>query len=408
MSELIVNGGRPLSGAISVSGSKNAALPIIFATVVTGGVSLIENLPDIGDVRIALEIIEGLGARISRDGAVTIIDTEHLEYTRPSLADVSRIRASTYLIGACLSRFGVCDEMAFGGCNFSSRPIDLHISAAEALGARLENGRFYAKSLVGGAIDFPIPSVGATVNALLMGVAAKGDTVIRGFACEPHIESLLEFLLSAGADITRSDSEIIIRGRDLHGGRIRIPGDMIEAGTYLALGALSRRGVSVSGVDARELSAVLEVLFALGSEISSDHGNITVRQGEKMRYAELVASPYPGFPTDLQPVFSVPMHVAGGKMTDTVWTSRFGYLDALSRFGLIYRKENTSAHIHPSQLRCSTVRAPDLRGGMACVMAALLADGKSVIESFETVERGYESLAMKLCALGADVRAIKK
>ena len=403
MKSIVIYGGSPLGGSISVSGSKNAALPILFATIITGGVSRIDNLPDIGDVRITLDILGEFGAEISRQGRTVFIDTTNLTYKLPNARLVCGIRASTYLIGACLSRFGKCELPKSGGCNFSERPIDLHIAAAEALGGRIEGDVIVTNGLSGGRIDFRKPSVGATVNAILLAASAKGETVIRGGACEPHIDTLIRFLVSAGAGIERRGGEIIIKGRELHGGNIRIPGDMIEAGTYLALGALSERGITVTDFDIAEFSAVSGTLRAIGAVVTVTDDRICVHRGEEMRYAELTATPFPGFPTDLQPLFAIPMHIAGGKITDEVWRTRFGYLEELSHFGVVSKVKGNSAYISPSRLCCSRGKAPDLRGGMALVMAGLLASGKSTVESYEIVERGYENLENKLSGIGASV-----
>ena len=405
MRSITVNGGAPLYGEVKLSGSKNAALPILFATILTEGVSRIRNLPDIGDVRITLEILRGLGARVSQIGDETVIDTAELKYSHPRESDVCRIRASTYLIGACLSRFGICALPQFGGCNFSERPIDLHIAAARALGAEFDGKTLSADSLSGGEIDFPKPSVGATVNAILLAVCAKGRSVIRGFACEPHIDALIDFLLSAGADIKRTEREIIIYGRKLHGGNIEIPGDMIEAGTYLALGTLTGGEVWVRGCPKEHLVAVISSLSSFGAKISASSDGVSARQGSGMRYSEIIAAPHPGFPTDLQPIFAVvAAHFWGGRITDTVWQSRFGYLSELKKFGVSSKNEVGCAEIFPSKLHSARAKAPDLRGGMACVVAALVAKGESVIESAQTVERGYEALAEKLSSIGADVK----
>ena len=202
MKSIVVNGGLPLSGKISVAGSKNAALPILFATILTRGISSIEGLPDIGDVRCALRILRDFGAQISKDGVRTMIDTTHLSYAPPAPDAVCRIRASTYLIGSCLSRFGECELLDFGGCNFSARPIDLHILAAQTLGAVREGERLLADKLCGGEIVFPKPSVGATVNAILLAACAEGESVIRGFAKEPHIDSLIDYLRGGCRDST--------------------------------------------------------------------------------------------------------------------------------------------------------------------------------------------------------------
>ena len=405
MKSLIINGGAPLFGSISAAGSKNAALPILFATVITRGVSRIERLPDIGDVRVALRILEGFGAGIYSEGGATFIDTRVLTYSPPRKEDVCRIRASTYLIGSCLSRFGKCELMGFGGCNFSDRPIDMHISAAETLGAVYTGDRLTARGLFGGEINFKKRSVGATVNAILLAASAVGETVIRGAAREPHIDSLIDFLVSAGAEIERLESEIRIKGRELHGGSISVPGDMIEAGTYLSLGVVSGGEVTVNGCPSEHLSSVIAALSSFGAEVTLSDNAISARPGANMRYADVVASPHPGFPTDLQPIFSVVAACfSGGGIKDTVWQTRFGYLNELSKFGIGSRLSGCRAEIYPSHLRPAKASAKDLRGGMACALAALAAHGESVIDAAEIIERGYESLTEKLESLGARVR----
>ena len=408
MKKIVINGGKSLYGSIFASGSKNAALPILFATLITHGVSRISRLPDIGDVRCTLDILRSLGAEISRVGDSVLVDTENLFYTPPSREAVCRIRASTYLIGACLSRFGRCDIPAFGGCNFSERPIDLHIMAAETLGAALDGGTLTSKGLFGGIIDFPKPSVGATVNALLLAASARGETVIRGYAREPHIDSLIDYLVSAGADIRRLDGEICIAGRELHGGSAVIPGDMIETGTYLALAAVTGGEITVKGCPAEQISVPAVALRSIGAEIEESLGEISARRGMHPKYAEICAEPYPGFPTDLQPIMAAAMAASlGGAIRDNVWQTRFGYLESLSHFGIKSRVNGNRAVIYPSKIVPAEVKAPDLRGGMACVMAALCADGESVITSAQTVERGYEELEKKLLALGACVRIVE-
>lgn len=405
MKSFVINGSSPLSGTVSVSGSKNAALPILFASILTEGISKIDNLPDIGDVRVALDILAGFGATVERQGSAVFVNTSNLSYSTPDTSLVSRIRASTYLIGACLSRFGVCDLMCFGGCNFSARPIDLHILAAKALGAELEGNKFRANRLVGGEINLTKPSVGATVNAILLGVSAEGETVIRGFAKEPHIDSLIDFLLSSGAEILRSEGEMRIFGRKLHGGSIKIPGDMIEAGTFLALGAMSEDGILINGCPKGQISSAVDAVLALGGDAELVGDGVIARRGKNASFAELVAAPYPGFPTDLQPIFAFVMAcLSGGIIRDTVWQSRFGYLDSLKKFGVNFRLFDGGAEVFHSQISPSTVTAPDLRGGMACIAAALAASGESVIRSAETVERGYENLCQKLVSIGANVR----
>jgi len=404
MEKIIIRGSRPLRGELTVSGSKNAALPILFATLITYGISVIENLPDIGDVKITLDILRSFGARITRDADAVYIDTRYLKYREPDSALTSKIRASTYLIGAQLSRFGRCSIGEYGGCNFSGRPIDLHLLAAKTLGAVEESGVLVADRLHGSRIEFPISSVGATVNSLILSASAHGETVIRGFAREPHISSLISFLSSAGADITVSRSEIRVVGRPLSGGRVRIIGDMIEAGSYLAAGLVTGGEVKVRGVSTDSMRAPLDAFSLLGAELSVGDDYITARATERSFPVRIAAEPYPGFPTDLQPIFAPLLaRYSGGILRDTVWKRRYGYLSELEKFGVISFPVGEGYIVKKSKIKPARVTAPDLRGGMACVLTALMADGESVVLSASTVLRGYENLAGKLSLLGAQV-----
>ena len=404
MKKIIVNGGKRLSGEISVSGSKNAALPIIFACILTKGISEIENLPDIGDVKIALSLLKSFGALIEREGNKTMIDTRRLRYVDPDVDLVKKIRASTYLLGACLSRFGRCPVMSFGGCNFSLRPIDMHIDAFMKLGARMDGDALVCDSPHGSVIEFRKASVGATVNAVLLAATADGETVISGCAVEPHIDSLISFLNSCGASITRHDREIRISGRSLHGGSISVIGDMIEAGSYLALSLMTGGDVRILKSPLFDMKASLDAFSSLGAKICFSDGSLygSIDDG---RYFSVTTAPYPGFPTDLQPLLAPLMaHQRGGEITDNVWQTRFGYLSSLSPFGVKSTVNDNRALIFKSEIRNGISSAPDLRGGMAALICALAAEGQSEIYSAETILRGYEGLEEKLCALGADIK----
>ena len=403
MKKIILQGGTGLSGEVAVSGSKNAALPIIFACILTKGVSEIRNLPDIGDVQIALRILSSLGASVSFFGGVARIDTTELYYHEPELDLVSKIRASTYLLGACVSRFGHCPILPFGGCNFSKRPIDMHIDACLSLGGRLSDDELFAPGLVGGEIDFSKKSVGATVNAILMSASARGESVIRGGAREPHIDALVDFLISCGAKITRRGDDLYVVGAELHGGNITVIGDMIEAGSYIAAGLITGGEVSVRDCPINDMGAIFDALGDLGASVEIEGNTVRARINEGS-YASIVAAPYPGFPTDLQPIFA-PLFatLSGGEITDTVWPGRFGYLEALSNFGIRYTLRENRATIHPSVIKNGVATSPDLRGGMACLLAALSAKGESIINSAEVILRGYENLVEKLCTLGANL-----
>lgn len=407
MKQIIVKGNRALHGQVDVSGSKNAALPILFATILTKGISEIKGLPKIGDVTVALEILVEFGAKVAERDGITFIDTRLLEYRAPSVALVSKIRASTYLIGSCLSRFGICYLDNFGGCNFSVRPIDMHISTAVSMGARIQGNRLCAENIKSANINFAKSSVGATVNAILLASSAEGRTVIRGFAKEPHINTLIEFLISAGASIIYTDNEIIIEGRSLHGGRVEIPGDTLEAASYLAAGVITGGCVSVHRVPTSQMESVVDCFNLLGCNIEIDGETVTQYPIASGSYIELTTNPFPSFPTDLQPIFATLFsRFCGGKITDNVWKSRFGYLETLASFGVEYKRFENTAIISRSNLVCANVAAPDLRGGMACLLTALSVDGESKIDSAETIFRGYENLEQKLLSLGAYVKVI--
>ena len=405
MEKIIVKGRSRLEGQVRVSGSKNAALPIIFACLITDGISEIKGLPDIGDVRVALKILEWLGAQTERKGDVTFIDTRCVGYSTPAHTLISRIRASTYLIGSCLSRFGKCEILPYGGCNFALRPIDMHISACLALGADFDGKLLTAKELRGAVISFNKKSVGATVNALLLSACAEGETVIEGAATEPHIDALANFLVSAGADIRRCNDCFYVKGGKLHGGKATVIGDMIEAGSYLAAGLITEGKVRVTACPTDHMKSVFDCFSALGAKVTVCGDTAEAEMTDGGSFFSVNAAPYPGFPTDLQPIMAPLMaRYCGGKICDTVWRERFGYLKAISKFGVKYSLCGSAAKISKSVLIPAVADAPDLRGGMACILCALAAEGTGVITSAKTVLRGYEDLTNKLCALGAEIK----
>ena len=402
MGRFIIEGGRSLSGSVRVGGSKNAALPVIFATLSTRGVSKISGLSEIGDVRVALRLIEEQGAVVERRGGITLINTETLEYKTPSPALVSLLRASTYLIGSTLARFGRAEIGAYGGCSFSHRPIDLHILAAERLGARLSGCELTAPGLFGCDLSFPKRSVGATVNFLIMAASAEGESTLRGCATEGHIDTLIEYLRSCGAEIEREGDTVRVRGAQLGGGCVSIPGDPIEAGTYISASLATRGRVRVEGVSELELMPLLELLADAGATVETTDG-ITVT-GELNRPIEVVATAHPGFPTDLQPLTAPLMaRFFGGSIEDRVWRDRYGYLRELARLGVCYRISDRGAEIYPSELSSGSALATDLRGGAACIIASLAARGECEVLSAHTVERGYERLCEKISSIGGKI-----
>jgi len=403
MGKFFVNGGVALYGSVRVSGSKNASLPVIFASLAMRGVSEITGLSDIGDTRVALEIIKGFGAKVEKRGELTLIDTRELEYIIPDEQLVSRLRASTYLLSATLSRFGRAELQSFGGCNFSKRPIDMHLYALSEFGALLGERTLTLSVNRPAIIEFDKCSVGATVNALIMAATRKGESTIKRVAKEPHIMTLVEYLRSAGAEIRLEGDSFTVKGRELSGGRVTIPGDMIEAGTFLTLSLVTRGSIKVYGVNPSELSAFMKPLSDSGVEFTVTPSYICASR-EPRAPIDIVTAPYPEFPTDLQPI-AAPLLATycGGSIEDRVWESRFGYLAEMAKHGVGFRQRGNRAEIFPSQIVPAESEATDLRGGMANLMLALFANGESVISSAELVLRGYERLTEKLTALGAEI-----
>ena len=406
MSKIVVCGGRKLSGEIKVDGSKNAALPILFATIATRGVTQIDDLPKIRDVSVALEILAILGAKIRREGKSVLIDTRALVNAKIPSSLTSALRASTYLIGACLSRFhetGVCE---YGGCSFGSRPIDMHIAAAEALGAKYNDGYLSCVELTPGVIKFEKISVGATVNALIMCSCISGESRIYGFAREPHVMSLIDFLNGAGARIKVFCDHISVFGADLGGSYSRIIPDMIEAGTYLALSIATGSELTVVGDVSGDLSSFVLFLESYGVRSEKCEGAIRAF-GRIERFAEVVTGPYPEFPTDLQPQTAPLLALcSGGRIIERVWSERFSYLNELSKFGICYNRSPGEAVILPSNVSSANAECTDLRGGAALLISALSASGESVIERSELIARGYTDVVTKLSRVGAQIKQI--
>lgn len=408
MSRIAVVGGKRLSGVIEPSGSKNGALPMIFASVANFGVSRLHGVADIGDVKIAIKIIEQLGARVRRFGDVLEIDTRELSYKKLPSELTSKIRASSYLIGACLSRFGFFELSDVGGCNFCNRPIDMHIGAAIALGAELKGGALYAKRLSGGRVKFDKKSVGATINALIMAAYADSEVEIIGAAEEPHVKALASYLASAGAKIEFCGETVSVSPSRLSGGTANVIPDMIEAGTYLLLAPLTEGVITVKNSSELELDSFFEALVDSGISVTKSGKDVTVF-GTPERPIQIKTAPHPGYPTDLQPqIAPVMAKYFGGIIDECVWQNRFSYLDTLYSFGVHHCKSERRAVILPSDIRRGICDAPDLRGGASALMCAISAEGESSIGKYEIIKRGYESFAKKLNSLGAEVLEINE
>lgn len=419
MDKIVICGKKPLYGTIDVSGMKNAALPILFATVLVGGKFVLENLPDVNDINLTLKILTLLGAPCVRRGSATEIDTTHLdENAEIPLSLVKKMRASYYLVGAKLGRYGKAHVGYPGGCDFGTRPIDQHLKSFRTLGASAEvNGGYIdaeAKDgLYGNHIFFDMVSVGATINAILAATRAEGMTIIESAAREPHIVDLANFLNTCGAHITGAGTDTIkIRGeKNLHGCSYDIIPDMIEAGTYMTAAAATGGRVVVRGVIPKHIESVTAKLLEMGVTVNvADDSVEIVREPDKELSRIMVkAVPYPGFPTDMQP--QICALVCGAKGTsyvsEGVWDNRFRYVEELVRMGAHILVEGKTAIVEGgAPMKGTQVSAVDLRGGAAVVIAALAAEGITVIDNIELIERGYDDLVGKLAGVGADIRRV--
>ena len=417
MRKIVVSGGRTLSGEVEIGGSKNAALPILFGGIVTGGECLFSHLPRVSDVLRALEILRYLGARISflENGNVRV-DYRSMQEGLPPTAMTSTIRGSTYLLGAMLARFGKARLGGAGGCDFGSRPIDQHLLGFAKLGAQIDemDGMVTLTAdngLCGTHIRLAMPSVGATANLLLAATSADGVTVIENAAAEPHVAALAAFLTDAGASIGGIGTSVLtVTGKKpLNGVKNTIIPDMIEAGTYLALGAACRGPVCVRSVCPEHLTALLDHFQAMGVTVEAEEQAITVSAPQKYRNTDIVTGPFPAFPTDLHPqmaaLFCIGDRAVGkGSVEERVFESRFRYTEGLAAMGADVKIEGNRAVFSPVCLHSAKLRSPDLRGGAALLIAALATVGESEITNAFTVARGYEHLEEKLTGLGAAVR----
>ena len=421
MQKYIISGGRPLNGTVSISGAKNAAVAIIPAALMVRGVCRIENLPDISDTDTLLRVLEIMGASVRMINRTTV----ELDCTSVSLDGLSeevwaltrRIRASYYLIGAMLGRFGrACSTMP-GGCNFGVRPIDQHIKGLNALGAnvrvdggfiraRAENGR-----LRGARIYLDKVSVGATINIMIAAATAEGRTVIENVAREPHIVDLANFLNSMGADVRGAGTDVIkVRGvPSLHGGTYALIPDQIEAGTYMAAVAAAGGCVRIENVIPKHLDCISSKLREMNVEIEDGDDYVVVRRDGLLCHADVKTMPYPGFPTDMQPQIGAVLCCASGisAVTEGVWDNRFKYFEELRKMGATVKVDGrTAIIIGVDRLTGATVRACDLRAGAAVVIAGLAAKGVTRVEDVQYIERGYEDIVGKLRALGAEIRCV--
>ena len=417
LEKFVIRGGKPLRGEVAIGGAKNAAVAILPATILAGGRCVIENLPCISDVMASLQILSELGADVRMLSKSTYeIDTSRIELTEVSNELSRQMRASYYFLGALLGRFGQAQVAMPGGCNIGVRPIDQHLKAFTALGAKdsVDYGMIRVESagLRGAHVFFDTNSVGATINAMLAAVMAEGLTVLENVAREPHVVDLANFLNMMGADVYGAGTDVIkIRGvKSLHGCRYAIIPDQIEAGSYMVAAAVTGGDVTVRNVTPKHLEPISVKLRAAGCEVEEYDDAVRVWRTGALRPLKIKTMPHPGFPTDMQPQMTVLLSLARGTsiVTESIWENRFRYVDELVHMGANIKVDGQVAVIEGvERLHPAPLRATDLRAGAAMVIAALAADGTSEIDETAYIERGYENIVEKLQALGADVRRVE-
>ena len=420
MARYEIHGGNKLNGSVTISGAKNAAVAILPAALLVKGVCRIENVPDISDVRILLQIIEGMGAKVEKcEPGVVVIDSTGPISTNPDEELARKMRASYYLMGALLGRFGKAHVALPGGCNFAARPIDQHIKGFRILGADVEETESYVdlkpceEGLQGTRVNLDMASVGATINLMLAATLIPGMTVIGNAAKEPHIVDLANFLNTMGARISGAGTDTVkIRGvHALHGGTYAIIPDQIEAGTYMAAATAVGGNVLVQNVIPKHMECIYGKLQEMGAKVVVYDDAIRIISNGRLRRTVVKTRPYPGFPTDMQAQVCVCMALAEGnsRLTESVYETRFfGYCKELESMGAKISINGKTASVDGvEKLHGAEVEAHDLRAGAALVIAGLSAEGTTMVDNIHFIERGYENLIEKMTSLGADIRRVE-
>lgn len=412
MDKIVMLGGKSLSGSVSVGGAKNAVLPVMAATLLAPGVYTIKRVPNLRDTRTMGRLLEIIGATVSHGNHEMIIDTRACDNPEAPYDLVKTMRASFYVLGPMLSRFGRAKVSMPGGCAWGPRPVNFHVAAMEALGAEtsLEGGYVIArgKQLVGTEVAFDVPSVGATGNTLMAAVTARGTTVIRNAAREPEIVCLCDFLTRMGADISGMGTDTLtIKGvRHLEPVDFEVIPDRIEAATFLIAGAMVGEKVRVNKIDPGILTAVTAKLESAGATIKEAKDSVTIIRADKLRPVNIRTAVYPGFPTDVQAQWTALMSVADGTstITDTIYLDRFTHVAELARLGADIRVSgNTAIVTGRKQLRGAAVMSTDIRASASLILAGLVAQGRTEISRVYHIDRGYEAIEEKFRSLGAEI-----
>jgi UDP-N-acetylglucosamine 1-carboxyvinyltransferase len=418
MDKILVHGGYPLSGSIKISGSKNSALPILAATLLTKDQCVLRHVPDLSDTNYMVQILTHLGASVERASGTVAVQAEKVESIAPYDV-VRRMRASVCVLGPLLARCREATVSLPGGCIIGDRPIDLHLKGFEALGAaiRVENGnvRMFAQKLEGAVINLRGkfgPTVLGTDNVMMAAVLAEGTTVIEGAAAEPEVCDLADFLNKMGAKIEGAGTRrLIIEGvKELHGAEHDIIPDRIEAGTFLVAGAVCGKGVTLNRVEPKHVTAVTDALTEAGFHIATNDHSITVSPNGASKPLKIATEPYPGFPTDMQAQMCALLSTTEGisVVTENIFPQRYMHLAELKRMGAQVEIEGATATIHGvEKLLGAPVMASDLRASAALVLAGLKAEGVTEISRVYHIDRGYEHIDEKLGALGAHIERVK-
>ncbi|MDQ7829494.1 MAG: UDP-N-acetylglucosamine 1-carboxyvinyltransferase [Armatimonadota bacterium] len=415
MERIVINGGHPLRGTVRVSGAKNSSLAVMVAACLAPDVSVLENVPHCQDVLTLSEILQGLGVRIDFAGGRMVIDARELRGHRPAYDLVRRMRASFYTAGLLLGRLGRAEVPLPGGCSIGSRPVDFHMRGFAALGAEVTTEHGYMKATLGRrtrlrATQFYVPrsSVGTTINLMMAASLARGTTRLQNAAREPEVVDTAVFLNLMGARVRGAGTDTItIQGVPaLHGAQYAIIPDRIEAGTYLLCGVATGGDVQVAGLIPEHLQALLAKLAEAGAEILVEPDGVRVRVTGELSGVDVDTAPYPGFATDLHPPLVAALTRARGVSTvrETIYESRFGYVDELRRLGADIRLDGDTVHVHGvPTLTGAPVEALDIRAGAAVVIGGLAATGTTEVSGIENIDRGYEGMVAKLRGLGAQV-----
>jgi len=417
MEQYIIKGGHPLVGEVEIAGAKNSALGLLAAAIMTDEMVCIKNLPDVNDINVLLDAIEGIGAYVNRVDRHTVqingkgVNSLSIEYDY-----IKKIRASYYMLGALLGKYRHAEVALPGGCNIGSRPIDQHLKGFRALGADvdIQYGKIIAEAdrLVGKHIYFDVVSVGATINVMMAAAMAEGQTIMENVAKEPHVVDLANFLNSMGANIRGAGTDVIkIRGvKKLHGTTYSVIPDQIEAGTFMFAAAATKGDVTVMNVIPKHLEATVAKLLEIGCEVEEFDDAVRVVSKGNLVSTHVKTLPYPGFPTDMQPQIGVTLALCKGTstITESIFENRFKYLDELSRMGANVKIEGNSATIEGvEKFTGARVSAPDLRAGAALCIAGLATDGITIVDDIVYIQRGYERFEEKLRSLGGIIEKVE-